>query len=62
MRPGPPTLEGIDARALGERGGGADPSVRPGWEKGSVSLDSLPQMLPMFVDRIFFTKEREGLR
>ena len=28
---------------------GADPTVRPGWEKGSESLDCLPQRLPIVV-------------
>ena len=27
-------------------GGGADPTVRPGWEKGS-DLEGLPQRLPI---------------
>lgn len=28
-------------------GGGAEPTVRPGWEKGSLSLEGLPQRLPI---------------
>lgn len=28
-------------------GGGAEPSVRPGWEKGSLSLEGLPHRLPI---------------
>lgn len=47
MRPGLLTFAGTDARALAGRGGGALPSVRPGCAKGSVSLDSEPQMLPI---------------
>jgi hypothetical protein len=47
MRPLLLTFGGTDDRALTEGAGGALPSVRPGWAKGSGSLDSAPQMLPI---------------
>lgn len=37
---------GTGARGF-EDEGGAEPTVRPGWEKGSEVLDSLPQSAPM---------------
>lgn len=49
------TFGGTDDRALAERGGGALPRVRPGWEKGSESLDSPPQMLPI-MDLVWFAR------
>ncbi len=41
-------------------GGGAEPTVRPGWEKGSGE-DSLPQRLPIFVGFGWRWRERAGL-
>ena len=39
----------LGARARGfDEEGGAEPTVRPGWENGSESLDSFPQRAPMF--------------
>jgi len=37
---------GTGARGF-EDEGGAEPTVRPGWEKGSEVFDSLPQSAPM---------------
>lgn len=49
FRGGPPTFLGTGA--VPEAGGGADPSGRPGWEKGSDSV--LPQQFPMFSMRFW---------
>lgn len=47
-RPGLLILLGTGARVLDE-GGGAEPTGRPGEEKGSGSVDCLPHRLPILV-------------
>jgi len=43
--PGPLILGTVARGAVCD--GGAEPTVRPGWENGSDDLDSLPQMFPI---------------